>query len=263
MAVLVKRQSNSRRPAARKAARAQQQTADELLRRFDGKQALDAMLAASGALGDVDDVVEAFRQAVSQNVPPQPVIMALWEDEPRFERPSDAEALFSNLLGLYELVASGQPFVLGERTVPKSKRPRVTKPAPLADAVEAGWLDEAWRYLDDWPKERERLSHAFDNRQDALVSELDAAGLSDAAFAAVASIAFEVFAMLEVGERTVGRVTTLRADVKGVPQALLDWADEGVTEAEADEEQPLPEAEAEATRALARRVVMSLWHALT
>lgn len=250
------------RPAARPK---QDGAADALPRRFDGRATLDGLLAKSGALGDVDDVVQAFRDAVAKGVPPQPVILALWEDEPRFTSPADAEALFSNLLGLYELVASGQPFDPGaSATVERTKKQRAPAPAPLTGAPDDEWLEGAWRYLEDAPKERERLGHAFDNRQDALVSLLDASGLSDAGFAFAREVAFEVFSMLEVGGLHVGAVhegEVPEAPADELPEPFVRWVDDGLVEAEAADEQPLPEAEQPDVRDLTLRVVTALWKA--
>lgn len=241
------------------------EAADELPRRFEGRAALDGLLAESGALGDVEDVVGAFRDAVAKGIPPQPVILALWEDEPRFSSPAAAERLFSNLLGLYELVASGEVFDLtASAKVERTKKARAPAPPALTGAPDSEWLETAWRYLDDAPKERERLGHAFDNRQDALVSVIDASGLSDAGFAFVRELCFEVFSMLELGGLHVGTVEEQdvpEAPDDALPDALVRWVDDGLVEAEEADEQPLPEAEHPDVRDLALRLVTALWKA--
>jgi hypothetical protein len=238
---------------------------DAMERRFDGQAVLEKLLAKSGALGDVEDVLGAFREAVAKGVPPQPVIMALWPDEPRFESVKDAEALFANLLGLYELVASGEPFDLGPKgSLGKVKREKAPRPEPFAgDAPTAEWLEAAWRFLEDAPKEREKLGHAFDNRQDALVSVIDASGLSDAGFAVARELCFEVFAMLELGGRTVAPVGALPRKDGELPEALEAWIEDGLVEAEAADELPLPEAEQPGVRALVKRLVGALWASAT
>jgi hypothetical protein len=273
----MKGKAAGKKPIARKPARkpaprpvspkraAKRADEDQLARRFDGREALDKALKQSGALGDVDDVVQAFRTAVEQGVPPQPVILALWEDEPRFASPADAEQLFANLLGLYELVASKDPFDLGARhaRVERIKKEKTPPPVALGDAVpDTEWLEAAWRYLEDTSKERERLGHAFDNRQDALVSVIDAAGVSDAGFAVCRELAFEVFALLELGGLRLGSVD--EADVPAeasstLPDALVRWVEDGVIEAEAADEQPLPVDEQPVVQALAIRLVSALW----
>jgi hypothetical protein len=241
---------------------------DAMPRRFDGRAVLEALLAKSGALGDVDDVVGAFREAVAQGVPPQPVILALWPDEPRFASVNDAEALFSNLLGLYELIASGAPFDLAPKgMLPGAKRVKAPRPESLEGEAPTGeWLERAWRFLEDASKQRDTLGHAFDNRQDALVGFLDAAGLSDAGFAVARELVFEVFALLEVGGFSVKAVGEAKVPKTPavLPEALVEWIDEALVEAEAADELPLPEAEQPAVRALVLRSVSALWtHART
>lgn len=238
----------------------------ELARRFDGRRALDELLAKSGALGDTEDVVGAFKQAVAKQVPPQPVIQALWQDEPHFDSPKDAERLFANLLGLYDLIASRETFELEEeRAVGRTKRQPASKPDALGAAPDDAWLEAAWRYLDDAPKERERLGHAFDNRQDALVSFIDASELSDAGFAFVRELCFEIFAMLELGGRKVRSVDA--ADVPDeveddvLPDSVRKWVDDALVEAEEADEQPLPEEEQPDVRDLSLRLVSALWQA--
>lgn len=251
------------RPGSRRPARAAPPSEDSFARRFDGRQTLERLLQRSGALGDVDDVLGAFKEAVAQGHPPQPVIMALWPDEPRFESPKEAEQLFSNLLGLFELVASGETFDVGRALPPGvSRRERAPRPEALEGAPSLDWLEGAWRFLEDTPRERDRLGHAFDNRQDALVSVIDASGLSDAGFAVVRALAFEVFALLELGGRSVRTVHEEQVTDDGaLPDSLREWIEEGLVEAEAAEELPLPEADQGPARDLAVRVVAALWRA--
>ncbi len=238
----------------------------ELARRFDGRRMLDELLAKSGALGDTEDVVGAFKQAVAKGVPPQPVIQALWQDEPHFDSPRDAERLFANLLGLYDLIASREAFELEqERAVGRTKRQLAPRPEALTAAPDDAWLEAAWRYLDDAPKDRERLGHAFDNRQDALVSFIDASELSDAGFAFVRELCFEIFAMLELGGRTVRSVheADVPEDVEddALPDSVRKWVDDALVEAEDADEQPLPEEEQPDVRDLSLRLVTALWDA--
>lgn len=256
------------RGKAKRPAKRQQPEGDEaeFSRRFDGRARLDGLLAKSGALGDTEDVVGAFRQAVAKDVPPQPVIQALWQDEPHFDSPKDAERLFANLLGLYDLVASGEPFALDdEREAPSKKRARAVAPEALTGAPDDGWLEGAWRYLDDAPKERERLGHAFDNRQDALVSIIDASELSDAGFAFVRELCFEIFAMLELGGQRVRSVHAEdvldEVEEAALPPALRKWVDDALIEAEDADERPLPEDEQPDVRDLSLRLVAALWQA--
>lgn len=236
---------------------------DELEHRFEGRAVLEKLLASSGTLADVDDVAQAFAQAVAGGVPPAVVIQALWEDEPRFESPAQAQALFANLLGLYDLLAAGQAVDLsvGARRDRPVKREKAPAPQPFAEAPDDAFVEAAWRHLDDFPRVRERLAHAFDNKQDALVSWLDASGLSDQAFAVARHLLGEVFAMIELGGHPVAPVDQARlpAAAGELPAALAAWLDEGLLEATDDEAAPVGEAEAATVRALVLRGATALW----
>ena len=80
---------------------------EHLDRKFEGAARLQSLLEKAGVLADVDDITEAFKAAQKDDVPPATVIEALFEDEPRFGSPKEARALYSNLFGLWDLVASG------------------------------------------------------------------------------------------------------------------------------------------------------------
>lgn len=232
---------------------------------FEGQEVLQKLLTASGSLADVDDVAGAFEKAVKDGVPAPVVIQALWEDEPRFSSPEEAAQLFGNLLGLYELVASGKKLDLKAPGV-KVKREKAQRPegfgegGPTDDFIEA-----AWRWFDDYPKERQRFEHAFENRQDALISWLDDSGLDDAGFALARHLVGEVFAMLELGGKKVASVDETmvpkEASLEALPKALVEWIDESLFEATSDEAQPLPEAQAEQVRAIVARAAGALWTA--
>ncbi|MHB8878856.1 MAG: hypothetical protein ACYC8T_34580, partial [Myxococcaceae bacterium] len=85
--------------------------------------------------------------------------------------------------------------------------------------------------------ELERLEHSFENRQDALLVELDAGGLDDEAFAFARGLLFELFAMIELGwPEAAGTV------VAEVPAALGAYAREALLEAEFEDSKPVREA---------------------
>ena len=113
-------------------------------------------------------------------------------------------------------------------------------------------MEAAWRYLEDDEKARTRLTHAFENRQDALLGALDEAGLTDEGYGGARHLLFELYAMLELGwPPGVASVNpaALEADSDAcspVPAALRGYADEALFEAEQDEEQPLSPEELEA-----------------
>jgi hypothetical protein len=236
---------------------------DDIERSFEGQAVLQKLLTQSGSLADVEDVAGAFQKAVKDGVPAPVVIQALWEDEPVFGSPDEAATLFGNLLGLYELIAAGKKVDLEAAGV-KIKREKATRPEPFGkEGPTDDFIESAWRYFDDFPKERQRFEHAFENRQDALVSWLDASGLEDAGFGLARHLVGEVFAMLELGGVTVESVdeTTVpkKASLDVLPKPLVEWMDEALFEATSDEAQPMPEAEAKQVREVVARAVAAMW----
>lgn len=241
--------------------------AERLDRRFEGRAVLDVLLARAGALADTEDVVAAFQQAARDGVPASVVIQALWEDEPRFESPAQARQLFGNLLALFELVAAGAAVDLAARA-PSPKRARAPRPPPFgAEGPDDDFVEAAWRYFEDAPKERARLDDAFEHRQDALVSWLDAQGLDDDAFALARALLADVHAILVLGDLSLRPMGAPRgppgealAD-DALPGALTRWLDEGVFEAEHHEEAPLAPEAAARVRALVAQGAAALWAA--
>jgi hypothetical protein len=230
---------------------------EDLERRFEGRAVLDTLLAEAGSLADSADVAQAFADAHRDGVPPAVVVSALWEDEPRFASQKTARKLYGNLLGLYDLVASGATLNLeadaGTSKPPRVKKERVEPPPPLEGEPDEDFVEAAWRYLDDHPKEHEKRVHRFDNVQDALVGFLDERGLSDQAFGIARHLLAEIHAMLELGGK---KVPPLDADALpkkpgAVPPALEHWVDEGLD--------ALPEKEAEAARPVILKCVAGLW----
>lgn len=230
---------------------------DDLPRRFEGASALQELLARSGSLADVDDVAAAFHQAVKDGVPAPVVITALWEDEPHFASPDDAKALFSNLLALYDLVASGATVDLSKPVEPRV-REKATRPAPFsAEGPDEVFVEAAWRFFEDHPREYDKLVHQFDHRQDALVGWLEQQDLDDDAFVLARQLTCEVFAMLELGGHRCPQVVEPTAAT--LPAPLSAWVDEGVFEAEHHDERPLPAEVGTRVRALVSRACASLW----
>jgi hypothetical protein len=224
---------------------------------------LEKLLAASGTIADAEDVAGAFEKAVKEGVPAPVVIQALWEDEPRFESPDDAARLFGNLLGLYELIAEGQKVDLSAPGA-KVKREKATRPEPFGDEGPTdAFVESAWRWFDDFPKERQRFEHAFENRQDALISWLDDAGLDDAGFALARHLVGEVFAMLELGGVKVDSLDESMLPKQGsldaLPKALSEWIDESLFEASSDEQEPMPEAQVNKVREVVARAAQAMW----
>ncbi|MBL8916344.1 MAG: hypothetical protein JNM17_36930 [Archangium sp.] len=238
---------------------------EEVDRSFEGKAVLEKLLTQSGSVADAEDVAGAFKKAIEEGVPAPVVIQALWEDEPRFETPDDAARLFGNLLGLYDLISEGKKVDLGSAATAKVKREKATKPEPY-DAKEGptdAFIESAWRYFDDFPKERQKFEHAFENRQDMLILWLDDSGLDDASFALARHLVGEVFAMLELGGRKLESINESmvpkKATLEALPRALSEWIEDTLYEAETDDEKPLPKAEVEKVRGVVARAVNALW----
>jgi len=236
---------------------------DDIDRSFEGQEVLQKLLTESGSIADVEDVAGAFTKAVQDGVPAPVVIQALWEDEPRFTGPDDAARLFGNLLGLYELIAAGGKLDLTAK-VAKVKREKAQKPEPFGTAEpDDTFIEAAWRYFDDFPKERQRFEHAFENRQDALVSWLDGSGLEDEGFALARHLTGEVFAMLELGGREVKTIheemIPAKASLEALPKALAEWIEESLFEAGSDEALPLPDKEVALVRDVVARAALAMW----
>jgi len=236
----------------------------DLVRKFEGREVLQNLLNATGSLADAEDVAEVFRQAAQVEAPPSVVIQALWEDEPKFENPAMARRTFSNLLGLHDLIVSGVKVDLRPDAPPvRTKRVKTDAPEAFKDEPDEAFVEAAWRFFDDHPKDRERHQHAFDNRQDALLGWVDEAGLSDDAFGLTTMLLSDVFAMLELGGMHIGLVKPAAIPKKvteeQLPPALAEWVEEVVFEAQQDEAAPLPEVEAIKARELTLRAAAALW----
>ncbi|NMO16247.1 hypothetical protein HPC49_36615 [Pyxidicoccus fallax] len=237
-------------------------------RQFEGAETLDGLLDLAGSALDSAGVLARMQAAQAEGTPYSALIPTLFEDEPRFPSPDIARRLYQNLLGLWDLVEEGKSVRLDDG--PRPPRPKKVKPTPPTpfhpNEPTAEFVEAAWRYLEDDEKARTRLTHSFENRQDALLGALDAAGLTDEGYGVARHLLFELFAMLELGwppGLTPVNPAALEADTDAppVPQPLRDYADEALFEAEQDEEQPLSSGELEAVRRLVRRGLAALWSA--
>jgi hypothetical protein len=234
----------------------------DLDRRFEGRARLEKLLSDAGCVADAQDVAAAFQDAQKNGVPASVVIDALFDDEPKFTDPADARALFGNLFGLWDLLAAGEKVDLEkpparERT---PKPPPPEPPEPFGDAPDDAWVERGWKLLDQSKKDRQRLSDAFENRQDALLSWLDQSGLDDHAFSVAREALFEAFALLQLGGLNVAAARPGREPVE-VPAALTSRAEEHLFEAEHDEAHPLSEAALEAARQSVQAGLSALWAA--
>lgn len=241
----------------------------EFARQFEGAQVLDGLLQLAGTSHDTLTVLTHMRQAHAEGRPSQEVIPSLFEHEPRFESPELARRLFQNLLGLWDLVQEGKSVRLedGPRP-PRPKKQKLEAPQPFAPGEpDTAFVEAAWRYLEDDEKGRTRLHDAFENKQDALLGELDATGLTDEGYAAAHHLLFELHAMLELGwpqglaSVAPGALEDAGMEALPVPTALTAYADEALFEAEQDEEHPLSPEELAKVRTLVKRGTAALWSA--
>jgi len=127
-------------------------------------------------------------------------------------------------------------------------------------------VESAWIYLEALDeRSKERLQHAFENRQDALGVFLDEAKLSDNAFAQARSLLFDLWAMLDLGwaagVRSVTEEGLRNPDADGVPAALMNYAEEELFEAEQDDAEPLTADEAAQAGRAVETGLAALWSA--
>jgi len=214
--------------------------------RFEGADTLNGLLEIAGSALDTQEVLARLAAGHEAGASASELIPTLFDPEPRFPDPEMARRLYQNLLGLWDLVTSGKTVEL-EPTARHKREKRVRPVAPPPFDPELGpdteFVEAAWRYLEDLPggdpRALERLTHAFENREDALVQWLDESGLADEAYATARYLLFELFAMLEIGWPSgTGAVTreALEAapeqDSGDVPPALRAYADEALFESE-------------------------------
>ena len=237
---------------------------------------LDGLLDLTGSALDTNEVIGRFAAGVAAGETPSSVIPTLFDGEPRFPDPDIARRLYQNLLGLWDLVASGKKIELGgpERTKREKKEKREKPTPPEAFEPEQGptpaYVEAAWKYLEELPegdpRTLERLNHAFENRQDSLMQWLDEAGLSDEAYATARYLLFELFAMLELGwPGGVGSVPRAwleaQEPAEAAPSTLASYVDEVLFEAGQDEEVPLSSDQIAEVRSRVGRGLRALWNA--
>lgn len=231
---------------------------------------LAGLLDLAGSRYSPEQVVERMREGHARGEALSSVIPGLFPREPRFPDPSYAKQLYQNLLGLWDLVESGQPFSLEHK--PRGPRPRkkiaIPPPAFGSAGPDPAFVETAWRYLEDLDKRgTDRLQHSFENRQDALQGFLEEQGLSENGFACARHLVFELFGMIELGWPP-GTRPVLRSELEGeqvapqdAPRALRDYAEEALFEAAQDEEAPLGGEELAKVRELVLRSLRALWAA--
>ncbi len=240
-------------------------------RHYEGPEVLGELIQLAGSPYSLDQVIEKMREAQEAGEQAGDLIPELFEGEPQFGDPLQAQLTFQNLLGLWDLLATGQP--LPRQKVPRPPKPKKPEPVHPGEFEDEGpsedWVETAWTYLEDISeRERTKRVHAFENRQDALLTHLDEVGLSDNGYLVARHLLLELHSMIELGwpagvvsvdERTLtGKV---QQGGKPVPQALISYVEEAIFEAEQDEEAPLPPEEVGKLRDTVGRLLGALWNA--
>jgi hypothetical protein len=238
------------------------QDREGLSRKFESGDVLQELLELAGSPYSVEQVIERFNEAKAHGESSSEVVPSLFEAEPRFPNPEYAKKLFSNLLGLWDLVQSGAPIRLEKvERPPRVKKEKPNAPGPFgASGPDQAFVVAGLSYLGSLDnRERDRLQHAFDNRQDAVVGFLDEQELSDEAFHLARKVLFELFSLIELGwpsgTRPVRREELEPPSVSPgeVPLALAAYADEAISKAGPDE--------GGRVRSAVQRGLLALWKA--
>lgn len=243
---------------------------------FEGPEVLAPLLASAGCKLSLESVAERMRAAQREGKRAGDVIPSLFEGEPRFGDPFEAQLTFQNLLGLWDLIASGKPLpkqkAPGGDRPPRPKKPEPVHPGAFGEAPSPEWVERAWQYLEDLgEKGRTPLLHSFENRQDALLTWLDDSGLPDDGYLVARHLLFELHAMIELGWPAGFASAVPPPEVPGAMQEdpvldpalndVLVYVDEALFEAEHDDEAPLPPGEAKQVRERVVRGLGALWAA--
>jgi hypothetical protein len=216
-----------------------------LERAYEGPEALARLLQTSGCKLSVDEVQEEFLASLEEGTPAAEIIPLLWEAEPRFKTPELARQTFSNLFGLWDLVAKE---LAGDEVVPEQDP---------AEPLSATFVDRAWLELDGLSdKEIRRARDRFDNVHHDLAvwtfEQLKA--VSSLGQELALDLAFETFWLCERarGEKGVPRARREALDAalndadrlaEETEPALASLVSATLWEQAADEETPLPEAD--------------------
>jgi hypothetical protein len=231
---------------------------------FEGPDVLDELLAVTGSALSTMDVRALMQAARAQGQSASEVIPTLFEGEPHFPSPLVARHLYQNLLGLWDDVATGRPAPTPRRERPR-KPPPPQRPAPWGEAGPSPeWVAHAAAFLQGSPRERERLLHSFENRQDALLTHLDEQALSDGAYGCLREVLAALHGMLELGRgESPGSVDPIQLRRASQPVAELEplmvYADEALSRAAQHQDAPLSPEEARALRDMARGALSALW----
>ena len=228
-------------------------------RRYEGEDALAALLKDAGSPLSVDDVCALMHDAQAEDVGVDELFPELFDDEPRFSTRQDAQRLYANLFGLWDRIA-------GKSEAPSPIRELAPAPEPLEGPLTDEFVEMAWRHLADLPlRESERWLHRWENTQPELTEALRVeAGEDDAVLDNADTLGFELWAMLELAQpqRRLRAVLfdEFRAALESsdAPEPALGvYIDEAVEEAKLADP-PLSDEQAGKVARLARAVVRAL-----
>ena len=228
-------------------------------RRYEGEDALAALLKDAGSPLSVDDVCALMHDAQAEDVGVDELFPELFDDEPRFSSPQAAQRLYANLFGLWDRIA-------GKPGAPSPKREAAPAPELLEGPLTDEFVDAAWKHLADLPlRESERWLHRWENTQPELTEALRVeAGEDDAVLDNADTLGFELWAMLELAQPQMRRRVVLLDEFQAalessdaVEPALASYIDEAIEEAKLAEP-PLSDEQAEKVARMARAVVRAL-----
>jgi hypothetical protein len=228
-------------------------------RRYEGEDALAALLKDAGSPLSVDDVCALMHDAQAEDVGVDELFPELFDDEPRFSTRQDAQRLYANLFGLWDRIA-------GKSEAPSPIRELAPAPEPLEGPLTDEFVEMAWRHLADLPlRESERWLHRWENTQPELTEALRVeAGEDDAVLDNADTLGFELWAMLELAQPNRRRRAVLFDEFRealgssDAPEPVLGvYIDEAIEEAKLADP-PLSDEQAQKVARLARAVVRAL-----
>ena len=242
-------------------------TAEDFRRHFEGAETLDVLLELAGTELTSLEVAKLFIAAKAAGKASGDVIPNLFDAEPRFDNPELARALFANLLGLFDDAERLLPEIVRGPRLPREKARKTLAPALFgAEGPTAEFLETARKHIGDDARARERLTHSFENRQDALLTWLDEQGLSDQAYGVLRHLLFELHAFLELGTgqglravhpEALGGVHVLLPELG----ALAAYANASLAREEHKEPAGVPAAEQSAVRTWVEQSLAAFWQA--
>jgi hypothetical protein len=169
--------------------------------------------------------------------------------------------LFQNLFGLWDMLQAGKTWRAAPPLRPKKlKQEPVPPPAPFDEGgPDPAFVNAALEYLKkSSPRVTLRMTDAFENRQDALLTWLDESSLTDDGYQAARTLLFEFFALLTLGWPAGLRSLTLRELnsgapwPQGLPEPLEAYAHQALSQAGSAAEQ---------IRGVVWRGLLALWNA--